>query len=1216
MADTVQLNKAQLDALDLRRNVALRAVAGSGKTTVLVHRYLKILEDEPATNPADILAITFSESAARQLRAKLGTEIRDRTTVRRWREIYHALSDAPISTIHAFCAARLREHAIEAGVDPDFAILDEIDADMLVAEAVEQTYAGASEGSNLYSAILTVASNLTHKPGKLLEKLITRREVFAPLVDEIQHTSCERMVELAREQCYEAYRTALDRIEQSGLSRMLGQLTDLVDSATGTARSTIESVRDVRASLARARSNIEGAGKCFDQLQKVFMTQQGKPKKGKIGGKRDWNEPDLHDRYKRLFAEAARIVERLELADIPLFNLRLEELAAETLHALIDVYRECLAGYTESKRLRRTLDFSDLQERFVDMIETYPHIRRSLSKRFRHILVDEFQDTNRLQWRIVRLLANDDSGRLRSRGLFIVGDEAQSIYGFRNAEVEVFQEARSGIRATADGVEVPSTQNFRSGGRVLAAVNELFEPEHDYLELIPHRDKSAGTVEVITVESSERNKSRAVQCGEEARTVANRILTATQPGPMAIPVEREHGFSPQAAPGDIAILLRGRTHLQPVLDALRAAGIPYYTDGGTGFFRQQEIWDLLNALRSVASADNEIAMAGYLRSPLAGVSDEALLYASMEDGNTFSEKLHSYAERSSTDRESALVRDAVDRLETWRKQAGRVTIDSLLRTICDDTGLWMALACNPRAPQPEENVKRLIDMARSYSATESRSIRKFLDRMDYLVEKQWPRPEPPLAAEAQNAVRVMTVHQAKGLEFPIVFVMQCHLKYNFGTRHALRIHRTAGIGFKCPDPSNNYERAETVGYRLVRQADQQYTRDEEMRLLHVACTRARDALILSGYGKEPDPDNWWHFVRTRLPDTSELVIHRANIEPGTTTAMHTETASASRLEVVDELAKIAEGGPPLPESISAETRRMLDGLERIPSAPRDVDMSPTQWMMYCQCPRRYFYRWIIGADEPGTGEKSYEEAAPAIRQDDETHHDALEFGRIVHRAFELYVTGNDIDRAADSSLAEFQYSVPQVKHLIRTILHQFAESAVGRSVANAAEKRAEQPFVMKVAGMNVRGSIDLVWMDESGRWNVVDYKTSRSNRHSDADQVRHTRLAGRYEPQLALYALAVQRLHETDAPVSRTLYFTDAPGHPHEYPLFTDVESESLRNQMAAAATVISTDPIRVSLFPRAASVLGKEHLFSFCDECGFHRAGICENEPPADCPL
>jgi len=1201
MADSVKLNKAQRDALALDRNVALRAVAGSGKTTVLVHRYLKILEDEPALTPARILAMTFSESAARQLRAKLRDEVRGRKHDSRWHKIYLTLNDAPISTIHAFCADRLREHAIEAQVDPDFAILDGIDAALLVGESVGQTLANVRKGSSLHDAVLVVASNLTRTPQRLLERLITRREVFGPVVEQLTGTSSDRMVAAAREHCIEFNRAALDSIGRTELADLMDDLIEMADSASGKAREAVDNIRAAGTALERAGTDVEAAGVCFDGLQEAFLTGKGTARKRAVGAKGDWIETDLYERYTQLFAASARIVEQLGLADRPRFSLRLEQCAAETMHALIDVYHACLAQYDRAKRGRHGLDFCDLQERFVDMLQRCPNIRRSLSERFVHILVDEFQDTNRLQWRIVHILAADDSDRLRPRGLFIVGDEAQSIYGFRNAEVEVFRDVRDSILASAEGVDIPSSESFRHARHVADGINALFAEAEGYLDLDPFRKQVAGTVEVISIEQEEDDTGVAEQCAREARVMAQRIRAATRPGPLEMRVERHDGAVEQARFDDIAILLRGRTHLEPVLDALRTAGVPYYIEGGTGFYRQQEIWDVLTALRCIAVPDDEIALVGYLRSPLVGMSDEMLLSVSLEEGETFRAKLARYAAGS------ALVRDAIDRIDGWRKRAGRIGLDDLVRSVCDKTGLWTALASDPHAPQPEENVKRLLDSARSFSANEGRDVRAFLERMDYLVEHEWPQSEAPLAGGLQDAVRVMTVHQAKGLEFPVVIVMQNHLKYNFGRRETVRVHRQAGIGFKCPDPDDRYKRAETVSLFRTRRAEETDTRNEEMRLLHVACTRARDGLILSGYGDEPNRDSWWHVIRERLPATDEIVTYRSSGDIEVETAV-CETESFDRgVQILDEMLLIVERPVSEPDGVPAETRRLLDGLEQVPGAQRPIDMSPTQWTVYRECPRRYFYRYLIGAEEPGTHDPAADGVLPAIRQADELHPDALEFGRVVHRAFELFVLGNSIDRAAELSVAEFQRPLPDVKQLIQTILKEFAESSVGRAVAESADTRPEQTFIMRLARMTVQGSIDLLWQDAADRWHIVDYKTSRSKYHTDAGTSRRTMLARRYQPQLVLYALAARDLIQTDVPVTRTLYFTDAPNDPYEYALFDTDEAKLIEEQLAEAADVISADPVRIDSFPLAPDIHGKKDGMTICHECGFYHASICD---------
>ncbi|MCD6287880.1 MAG: UvrD-helicase domain-containing protein, partial [Candidatus Hydrogenedentes bacterium] len=865
MAQPVKLNQAQKRALDLDHNVAVRAVAGSGKTTVLVSRYLAILDANPDLTPAHILAITFNDAAASHLRSKIREKLSSRTGSTRWRDLCRDLTDAPISTIHGFCARVLRDYPVEANVDPDFVVLDPIDAAIMLRDAVNDTFRRTQQGTPVHDAIITLTSNLNRRPDRAIIRLIKRREVLAPLIDKYSAMSDEQMLKESIIMCSADIASFWDNAAQTKLFELMAKLASLALFATGKTGLVLERIREVVETRERDRTDLAYGYTLIQSLDEVFLTKQHVARKKIPGKKGDWTDTSYYQQYQDLFPSVAQIVETLEPSKILPYIPAAEQLAVGTTRALLNVYSACMERYTSMKRAQRALDFCDLQQCCADLIETYDHVRRILSSRYPHILVDEFQDTNSLQWRIISRLAQDETtGALRPRGLFVVGDEAQSIYGFRNAEVEVFQSVRKNIRDT-NGINAESCQNFRSAPRVIEAINTLFRDNEDCIPIKTYRNKTEGAVEVIVADSDGENLKSYEQCAVEARLVASRIIAATRPGLMEIRIESKRNEIKRAEFGDIAVLLRSRTHMSAVLDAFKNASIPYYTPGGTGFFAQQEIWDILTAIRCVAIPDDEMALAGYLRSPMAGVSDETLFAISLETGHSFSEKLRKFAGKTSNRPDSTIIAETLDRLDRWRRYAGRVTIDSLIRRICDETGVWASLESGAGAPQPAENVERLIYIARTFLSGNSRDIRAFLDRIDFLVDSDWQQSEAAIADEAARSVSVMTVHAAKGLEFPVVIVMQCHHTYNFGLRDTIQIHKNKGIAFKAPDPDNRFAKVETHAYRAVRKAVKDATVREEMRLLHVACTRARDALILTGFGTEPKGgSSWWSHILRNL----------------------------------------------------------------------------------------------------------------------------------------------------------------------------------------------------------------------------------------------------------------------------------------------------------------------------------------------------------------
>lgn len=642
------------------QDVCVVAGPGSGKTRVLVERFRWLVESQGVA-PAQILTITFTEKAAYEIRRRLALSFAGDSSRRM------EIERAPVGTIHAFCTRLLKENAAAADLDPEFSILDERDAALLLAEAVHRAW----------------NDFLAREP--------------------------ERLARL-----YERW--------------------DVADPAAALAAL----YRKVRIDGFRLPASSGDAG------------------------------------------------------------------------AIAQALRGTHEAFAAAKRSRSALDFDDLEEFSVRLLESSEPLRAHAQLRYEHILMDEVQDTNPLQWRLVNLL--------RTPGCFFaVGDVNQAIYGFREARPGAFLSLRRRIEEDGGAVDL-LTENFRSRADILQAAADAThgEPGIERMTLLPRREfrDDSPAVERCFVENKTADEAA------EARWVARRIVELA--GSFA--VESPQGVRP-AQFGDIALLFRTTARFPAFAEAFHQAGIPYLIAGGRSLFERQEILDAVSWLRVLANPRDEVAMAAVLLSPFAGLDAEALIRLREPDRNLW---------------ESVCVSDEPNLLafaslvREQRSLTGDIAPGALLMQALDGTGYTAGLDAPSAA-----NIARLIEILDARWEAVPETPAALVDYLDRIAERG--EGEAPLLSDA-GAVRMMTMHAAKGLEFPIVFLPSLDLE---GRADNAGIYYSAaeGLGAKWRDESGESVKDE-IAERLSAIAKRERA-EESNRLLYVAMTRAEQKLILS-----------------------------------------------------------------------------------------------------------------------------------------------------------------------------------------------------------------------------------------------------------------------------------------------------------------------------------------------------------------------------------
>ena len=1139
---TFGLTDEQRDAVERRDGALfLSAGAGSGKTRVLVERFVRaVCEDGVAVER--ILAITFTEKAAAELKGRL----RDAFIDRGEREYARAAEAAFISTIHGFCARLLRAHALAAGLDPEYAVLAETDAARLQYAAFDGALEAFMGEASAEDRVDLVAS---YTPDKLRNMIST---VHARL-----RASGQRRPVLPEPP---------DPPEPAGqreaLERAVGPAQAELAEASG---ATVEKVR-------------KQIGGCADALATVGV--------GELGDPADFEDSVLKiGKVKALQGPAVAAFMEAHEEWLKLCSARRAAQQYRHVRALLGLYA---TRYESLKRGESALDFEDLELVARDLLRDRPDIRAVWSERFVHVMVDEYQDTNRLQDALIDLIA---AGRL-----FAVGDDRQSIYGFRHADVEGFRERRA--LAEADGRAARLRSNFRSDPAVLDVVNDAFArvwEDYDPLAAGVSPDgNSDAAVELIVVD---RVVGRWEGLGDdpfgatlhgvpawraaEARLLADRLVALVR------------GAESEFSWGDVAVLMRAATDMPLYERALTERGIPTYAAGARGYFSQQQIGDLRAYLAALANPLDGVSLYGLLASPLVGASLDALTlirlhsraaqrdpwwslreaFCGAGDGNGLADAL------PEVDR--SLLAAFVPRFASERSAAPRLSLETVIDRAVTSSGYDQAVLALPSGDRRMANVRKLMRLAREFEGRSGRDLRRFIDYVDEQDLIAAREGEAPLESESLDAVRLMTVHAAKGLEFPVVCVADLG-REGKADDTPLRVSADGRVGLELASLAGRGSSA--LDLEELKREEEERAEAEERRVFYVAMTRARRRLILSG---ATDVEKWqpakplgkpmdWIW-RALVPDLAEGGAGDPRV--------HTVVCSP---DTIDEVLPVAARAPG--DAAGAGGSAGSAGDDAVPAfpavqAPVSLPLARLSYSaleQYARCGYRFYLERVarlrdgtaapVGELVPVAGEdevgaepvRSVWEAASAgegesgqmglpleavtvSRAPVVGELDARVRGTLVHELLE-HVDFSSPQVPDDGTIAERieSYGVPSRAEDIadlRQMVEAFLGSELSERVRRAGAVRKELPFAFPLApdgsaeSILVNGVLDLHAVEDAGSALVVDYK---SDRLGGADPVAFC--DEHYGTQRIVYALAALKAGAERVEVVHA--FLELPGAP------------------------------------------------------------------------
>jgi len=1095
------------------------AGAGSGKTTVLIARILHLLENKMA-DLDEIVAITFTDAAAAEMKMRLRREFRKKAPVdnpaemTRWRQLERRADTARLSTIHSFCSALIRENALRAGLDPEFAVLAEPESVLLCNDVIEETLhtlleREAKQHDGDGPATRAAAEiGFARLAGELYAMLNRRRlmgliqEAGFPHEPEALARHWRQLVEEAQQRRFLALRH----------SRRLTSFRSLLESL-GAACIDPDDAREAgRRCLIEAFDRIQRAGNAKEIENGIRGILEINYRRT---SRKNWDETVL-ERLKGVQKEIKQFAEnQLPPESAPEIEAKAAALAAN----IRRIYENLADAYKRGKLERASADFDDLIQAAYEMLRDNDEIRARTARGIKFLLIDEFQDTDSWQLQIARLLADHPEGP----DLFVVGDAKQSIYDFRGAEVEVFQNEKCAAQVTF------LDKNYRTLPDVLAFINETFQRsgllnavEPDYAPLTPHRPAlGEPRVEFLLPPKKDNKPGVDEYRSREAVMIAAR-LDEMMRGPRPAVVCDRDGEGRPAGFGDAAILLRAMSSVYLYEEALRRRDIPYRVIAGRGYYERQEIIDLRNLLAVLVDPCDEMALIGFLRGPLGGVSDEALV--TLSGGRGLLQAFNSAEVPPGLEENSALehARTLVARL----RERACMPLPAFLRYLLDETGFEAIELSQFLGAQKAHNVRKAIDLANDFARTQPATLASFLRYLDQAALDDIREGEAPMQPEGAGAVTLMSIHKSKGLEFPIVVVADLSREPKNQDRGAVLLHRRLGMGVRVADSGG--DTASPAICRAIKNEQAEKDEAEQARMLYVAMTRARDWLLLSG-SAEPGKQSWMQTFDElySVCGADDGVVVQGSSGGWSAVVRRTCPSETTRWNVAP---RAHQGG--VHEAMWKELARRAGPVDAIAATRKTFSVSEILDTIFN----------TPDEEEPWDEEQFEPDAAARER---------MFRGTLVHRMFERWDFSGEAPIEAvlaDECPDPVRHSV--FESMLRDIAAKFKKSQLAPWFASCPIQR-EVPFYLDLGGAIVHGVIDAVLEDGAV---VVDYKTGQP--HADATE--------RYQFQLRLYAAAVGRLLGR-TPRQGILYYADR-GDIHE----VDVSPEAIAAVLPRAAAAVA----------------------------------------------
>ncbi len=1154
------LTPHQQKVLSTSSNLALTANAGSGKTFVLARKYLSALT-ESKIDISNIAAITFTDKAASELYSKISKLIDEKIssetdhTLRKNLEIIRRkLISANISTIHSFCIDILRAYPVESQLDARFVPIDEQLSKELIELAVEETIRAAFDDTRMIEDVkylIRIFGSKGRFENELIKLIKNRKNVFA-VEKNIYSKSVEEIINHFEHSFTETF-NLIWRDKKKSFIDELSKINSTVLANESSSEIAIE-IADLLNKL-KVETNSFNIISLLGKIIPLAFTKDHHVKKAKY----------LSSKISGGLEESINYVEDIigELNDFCTANdyKKSEHELAKIGQIVLNFFDEALSRYEARKKTEGYIDYEDILLHTKMLLEN-KDVRDSITEKYRFILVDEFQDTNEIQYQIFLPILD----YLKKGNLFIVGDEKQSIYKFRDAEIEIFNLTRDDIKTSSgENNLLVLPDSFRMTPVICAFCNHIFnklfaEPKELFGEVpaadlvCARSDDKAGKVEFLINLLDEKSDEI-----DEAKLIAKKILNIVS--------TKSYLFK------DITILVRKRKHFKNLEKAFLDYQIPYVIAGGRGFYQRQTISDIFNYLSFLADENNNAALVGVLRSPFFSISDSILFEISLMKGDTFWRKFDNYVNQNKP--LQSVKNTLLENLEL----CDSIELPQLLNKIVTDRNYLAVLASRKDGEQEVANIEKLISIARNFN---SKGFRNLYDFISTLKESITGIEDEAQAAvsDQRNTVQMMTIHQAKGLEFPVVFLYRTSeqgqsVKIKTGQ---IEVNKKFGLLAKLPanqDFTEEYTAAPIVSLHNFIEEKKELA--ELKRLLYVAITRAKDELYISSSfeeGKSFAKDSFIKLLSEGLNDdfTGKQISFGSKLEflkinqgkyYNSLVDMKVDIPITTEIEETD--------------FVREKTDVQIDNFEfnvsKLGSDEKGEIISATKVSIYHQCPLKYFLTYEYGFGRFNSERLAQRQISKNYLsykdEDDEADDRSIEsgfsaseefdpalFGSTVHKILENETEISDLDKTIES------VGISDNKTLIKlkSDLTRYFNSRIYKEIKPLKNYKNEYEIYLKENDYYLHGVIDKIIFD-GDKIRIFDYKTDELKQKEVKKQAEY------YLIQLKFYLYIASRLFNGFENFEGSLVFIQNPDNP-----YTISYSKKNLNELGIEINSIITD--------------------------------------------
>lgn len=891
----------QLSAIKTRNcNLLVAAAAGSGKTAVLVERIIRIITNKD--NPVDIdklLVVTFTNAAAAEMRERIAAAISKaldkEPTSKNLQKQLTLLNRANITTMHSFCLDVIKNNFHKIDLDPSFRIGDQTEGILIKDEVIETLFEEKYDQEDTEFTSLVEAFS-TYKNDDNLKELIINMYNFIMsgpwpenwLKENAEAFNIETMEKLNNSKWVLVLKNSI-KVEIEGYIKMLEKAIEIINLTDGL-EPYLETFSNELYSIKNAYNSIDcGLDDIYSSLCSISFGRLKSIKKDKVSDENAQNTvKSIRDDIKKKISELINNIFSVTPEEM-LINIKG---AYPTIKKLTEIVLEFGEKFSQKKKEKNILDFNDLEHLCLKILSDKDENGNIIPSKtaiefknlFDEVLVDEYQDSNNVQETIIELVSRRKD---EFPNVFMVGDVKQSIYRFRQAKPELFMEKYINYTLEeSNNRKIQLYKNFRSRKEVIDGVNYIFkEIMSETVGELEYTDEEAlnlgasyensedenvilgGPIEVNiiekSIEESDLNKEKLDEedfeneeiegVNLEGKIVAKRIkeLMTTTGNNVFKVLDKETGEYRPIKYKDIVILLRAtKNWSESLLDELGQEGIPAYADTGSGYFESIEIRTIMSLLRVIDNPMQDVPVIAVLKSPIMGFSAEDLSIIRLKNKEKyFYENIADIAEGNICDISEELItrcKGFLEKLEIWRNKAIYMPIDEFIWYLYMDTAYYGYVGAMPNGVLRQANLKILFQRAKQFEQTSFKGLFNFINFINKLTKSSGDMGSAKILGENEDVVRIMSIHKSKGLEFPVVFLCGTGKQFNLmDLNKNILYHDELGFG---PDFVDLEKRVSigTIAKEAIKKKMKLETLSEEVRILYVACTRAKEKLIITG----------------------------------------------------------------------------------------------------------------------------------------------------------------------------------------------------------------------------------------------------------------------------------------------------------------------------------------------------------------------------------